>query len=299
MISFAGRLMNWVFSMMPGDEPGKPHDYAAERRANESRKPPKKPKDVVIDETEINGMPAERLTKTGNSKGWVFYIHGGGFTTGSAKERRSLTQYLTDKCGYNCFAINYRLSPENQWPVQVEDCIEAYRQYLDLGYKPEDTILMGESAGGTLVFSLSLKLKELGLPQPKAIVAFSPATDNYTDLPSHTANIRTDTMLRDTVAKGLAEPLFGGHVDPEVLKDPILSPINGDFTGLPPVFLSASDTEVLYDDSVIMYEKLKREGHRVELDIQHGVCHAFQMMPFMPEARTSIRKMDKFLDNIV
>ena len=296
MVSIAARIMNFIFKSMPVGPMDESHDFAAERERNSSTKVPKKPKDVEIEELIINGFPAERLTKKGNSKGTVLYIHGGGFTTGSAKERRYLTQYLADKCGYDCIAINYRLAPENRWPAMPEDCLAAYREILEMGYKPEELIFMGESAGGTLVFSLAFLARDNGLPQPKAIVAFSPATDNASDLPSHTLNIKTDYMLRDAVAKGITGPLFGGPVDEETLKDPLLSPINGDFTELPPVFLSASDTEVLYDDSVLMCGKLESEGHDVELDIQHGVCHAFQTLPFMPEAKRSISKALAFVE---
>lgn len=288
--------MNQMFRAVPGDPPGQPHDYAAERARNERRKPPRMPKDIVLEEITVNGMPAERLSKTGNNRGWIFYIHGGGFTTGSAKERRYVTQYLTGKCGFNCFAVNYRLSPENEWPAQAEDCLAAYRQYLEMGHRADETVFMGESAGGTLVFSTAFLARENGLPLPKALVAFSPATDNASDLPSHTANISTDYMLRDMVAKGLAVPLFKGVADRERLKDPLLSPIFGDFTGLPPVFLSASDTEVLYDDSVLLYEKLKKSGHAAELDIQHAQCHAFQMIPMIPEARKTIGKALRFIE---
>ena len=297
MVSIAGRVTNLIFRLMPPasmDEEG----FREERRRNAARKPPKKPKNVELEEIRINGLPAEHLTKKGNGRGTVFYIHGGGFTTGSARERRYITQYLADRCGYDCVAVNYRLAPENRWPAQPVDCLQAYREYLDMGYRAEDTVFMGESAGGTLVFSLAFLAREHGLPMPKAIVAFSPGTDNSSDLPSHTANIPTDYMLRDAVARGITGPLFGGEADAAQLADPLLSPVNGDFTGLPPVFLSASDTEVLYDDSVILYEKLKAEGHPVELDVRHSVCHAFQVLTYMPEARKSIGKMLSFLDGI-
>ncbi len=297
MVSIAGRVTNFIFKKMPGpsvDEAG----YLEERRRNAARKPPRKPANVEIEQITVNGLPAERLTAKGNSRGLALYIHGGGFTTGAASERRYITQYLAGRCGYDCIAINYRLAPENKWPAMPQDCLQAYREVLDMGYPAQDIVFAGESAGGTLVFSLAFLARDSGLPMPKAIAAFSPGTDNASDLLSHTSNIATDYMLRDAVAKGIAEPLFDGEADISDLRDPLLSPVNGDFTGLPPVFLSVSDTEVLYDDSVIMYEKLKTEGHPVELDVQHGVCHAFQVMTYMPEARRSIRKMMDFLDGI-
>ena len=289
-------MMNLIFRMMPHDKPGEAHDYVAERKRND-REPLKCPDGVTIKEIFLNDMSGEHLHKDGNNKGLVFYIHGGGFTTGSAKERRMLTQYIVDHYGYDCIAINYRLAPENKWPLQIEDCYSAYQNLLK-EYDSRDVIFMGESAGATAALSLGLLAKQRGLALPKAIVAFSPATDQYEDLPSHKGNIKTDYMLRDAVAKGMADVLFDHEVDREVLKDPLLSPYYGDFNGLPPIFLSASDSETLYDDTIVLYEKLKKEGHIVEKDIRHKVCHAYQMMPFIPEARKTLNRCFGFLDNL-
>ena len=82
------------------------------------------------------------------------------------------------------------------------------------------------------------------------------------------------------------------------MKDPILSPYYGDYGGLPPIFLSASTSETLYDDTLILYEKLKKEGHPPGYDGKNGVCHAYQIMTYMPEARQTLNKTFDFLDSI-
>ena len=297
MQSIQSLFTNLIFNMTPGDKPGQPHDYVLERKRNAERKVPKLPKGVVLEEVRLNCMSSEKLTKQGNRKGLIFYIHGGGFTTGSARERRFATQYIVDHYGYECISINYRLAPENKWPVQTEDCFEAYVNILK-EYDAKDIVFMGESAGGTLVLSLALLSKERGLPMPKAIVAFSPATDNCEDLPSHTKNIKTDYMLKDMVAKGITDVLFDHQAKEEELKDPLLSPYYGDYKGLPPILLSVSDSETLYDDTVIFYEKLKKEDHEVMLDVKHGVCHAYQIMTYMPEARETLDNVFVYLKNI-
>lgn len=268
-------------------------DYEAARRADAERGVPKLPRGVAL-----KVYPwGETLTKPGNDKGWIFYIHGGGFTTGSARERRFITQLLADRYRYQVAGINYRLAPENKWPAQIEDCLAAWRSFTDLGAAPGETVLMGESAGGTLALSLALLLKQEGMPMPKAVVAFSPCVNQAEHYPSHSLNAKTDYMLRDAVAKGLSEPIFGDRAAPELLRDPIVSPVYGDYTGMPPIFLSASDAEALLDDSRVLYEKLRAEGHRAELDIQHGVCHAFQMFPPIPEGRVTRRKVFAFLES--
>ena len=62
----------------------------------------------------------------------------------------------------------YRLAPENPYPAAVEDALETYRYLLDKGYRPEQIVLCGESAGGGLICALCLKLKELGMAMPKS-----------------------------------------------------------------------------------------------------------------------------------
>lgn len=63
--------------------------------------------------------------------------------------------------------FNYRLAPENLWSASLEGCLTAYAARLKTGASPKDVVFMGESAGGTLVLSLALLLKEKGFPQPK------------------------------------------------------------------------------------------------------------------------------------
>lgn len=271
-------------------------DYAAERARNSQQNVPKLPKNVSLEILSINGIEVERLTKPGNSKGWIFYIHGGGFTTGSSRERRMLCQYLVDRFGYNCISINYRLAPENKWPAMIEDCFSVYQGYLTLGMRPEETVLMGESAGGTLVLSLALCIQQKGLDQPRAVAAFSPCVNQAGHYPSHFNNISTDHMLRDAVAKGLQGPVFSADASHEVFEDPLASPINGDYAKIAPIFISASDTEVLLDDALMLYAKLVKEGHRTELDLKHDVCHAFQMFPFLPEAQDTLKKVFRFVE---
>ena len=295
MPSFQAHLMNLIFRSMPGDDGESPHDYAAERARND-RQPPKTPKGVTVEQVTLSGIHAEWLHKEGNDKGLVYYIHGGGFCTGSARERRQITQEIVSRHGYQCIACDYRLAPENKWPAQLEDCLLFYRALLEQGAKPERIVLMGESAGGTLVLSLALRLKELGLPQPGAVVSFSPCVNQAEHYPSHFENIGTDYMLRDAVAKGMGEPVFGPDVTQEYLRSACVSPVYGDYAGLPPMFLSASDTEALYDDSRALYEQLQKQNHPAQLDVQHGVCHAFQVFVTMPEAKKAMKKVMAFLE---
>lgn len=296
MTSAFAHLMNVVFRLMPQDEPGQSHDYVAERQRND-RKPPRPPRGVVVEQIDLNGLGGERVTKPGNHHGWVLYIHGGGFTVGSARERREICQYIADRLGYNCVSCNYRLAPEHLWPSQMDDAFAAWKGLLTLGVDSSEVILAGESAGGTLALSLALLLKQRGMAQPKGIVALSASVTQAEVLASHRANADTDYMLRHAVEQGQLRLVYGKHRDDRAfLRDPIVSPLYGDYAGLPPVFLSASDTEALLDDSRELHQRLCDAGHPCAIDIQHGCCHALQVFTRMPEARAALAAAFAFMD---
>ena len=110
-------------------------------------------------------------------------------------------------------------------------------------------------------------------------------------------------MLRDgTTRPEQYEAVFGINdrkACVEMLKDPLISPYYGDYSDLPPVFFAASDTEVLYDDSRLLFERLKKEEHQVQLDVQHELCHAYPMLPVLPEARETIQKAMDFAGKVM
>lgn len=101
MASVLLHILNEIFKHMPVIE-----DTAVEREKNASRRQPCPPKGVTLREN-YRGLPCEFAEKTGNGDIVVLNIHGGGFTTGSARESRSLTFYICDKLGYNCVACDW------------------------------------------------------------------------------------------------------------------------------------------------------------------------------------------------
>lgn len=85
-----------------------PYDYEKEQREN-AKYSGKIDSSLQFEELEIQGQIIESYSKPGNPK-WVFYIHGGGFTTGIAGERRAVTQYILKELGYDCISVNYLLA---------------------------------------------------------------------------------------------------------------------------------------------------------------------------------------------
>lgn len=299
MASKEADFFNRLFSEMPKQE-GTEHDFAQERKQNAARQKPACPETVRLEPVTINGIGGEKLTNQSGKRREdrvILYIHGGGFTTGAAEERREITYDLCETYGFTVYANNYRLAPEHLWPAGFDDTYAFYKGLIG-EVNPSTLYLMGESAGGTLVLSVALQAEADGVPQPAGIAAFSACTNQADQLPSHVNNIETDTMLGDAVnSEGQYKAVFGSaHPDRALLTGPVVSPYFGDYRLLPPIFLSASDNEVLLDDSVVLYEKLTKEHHPCMLDIQKDVFHAYPMFPMVPEARETLDRAVSFLD---
>lgn len=288
---------NQLFQSFPKDPPGTPHDYAAERAANASRPLPPPPQGVRVEPVCYDGVDGEIVQPDEPNGSAIWYIHGGGLTTGSARERRELTFHLAEKYACTVVASNYRLAPENRWPAQQDDCMTFYRAMLANGFDPKRLFFMGESAGGMLVLSVALRARDEGLPLPAGIAAFSPGTGVFDEFPSHTTNIPTDYMLGDALTRQDQNIAVFGTTQPSdaQLRHPYYAPFFGDFNGLPPIFLSASDYEVLLDDAVRLHDKLVQEGHLTAIDVAHGVLHAYPIFPDMPEAQETIDNAVRFL----
>ena len=269
-------------------DPDHPKDYPALRRGEiDSVKLVKLPKGVKISHTVLGGVDAERIENDRNpSDRIVLYIHGGGFVTGSSRARRQFTSYVADKIGLNVLSIDYRLAPEHPFPAGPEDCLAAYEALLKM-YSAGKVILLGESAGGNLVLSLLLQIREKGLPMPAGTFALSPTVQYDRVLDSYVTNQGTDSIVTN-----LSEEVCDVYLcskDEAVLKDPAAAPYYGDFSGCTPVVLWASDSEVLLDDSRILFEKLKEQNVPSRLYIRPGMMHTWIILPFLPESGKDLK----------
>jgi acetyl esterase/lipase len=111
----------------------------------------------------------------------IYFIHGGGLMVGSFYDNLEQLSDLCLKLGTALFAIDYRLAPEFQYPVPLQDCFTGLSWLMDngsgFGIDTDRIILMGESAGGALAASLALMLKDKDLQWLKGLILLSPMLD--------------------------------------------------------------------------------------------------------------------------
>lgn len=113
----------------------------------------------------------------------MLYVHGGAYFFGSVDERRYQLQRHARKLRARVFAPRYRLAPQFPFPCGLHDCLSAYLYLLAI-QEPEEIILAGDSAGGGMIVSLLVTLRDQRLPLPAGAILISPWVDLTHSSPS-------------------------------------------------------------------------------------------------------------------
>jgi len=261
---------------------------------------------VTINATNAGGVDAEWVVAPGASHDRrLLYIHGGAFAIGSPLSHRMITSALSKACRVAVLAIDYRLLPEHFRKAAIADCQNAYRYML--GYGPsgnsdaEEIYVAGDSAGGNLTLMLSAWTGDAGLRRMDGVIAFSPSTDSTLSNPSAVRNIETDPMLGSGLGP-LARLPKSIRLSIAFIKclgsprNPLMSPLFGDLSDLPPTLVQISDREMLFDDSLRYVNKARAQGSPVTLQVWPDMVHVWQMFQHvLPEARHAIDEVAAFL----
>ncbi len=246
----------------------------------------------VIAPGELGRAGGEMLRTTGATR-HLLYLHGGYYLAGSPKMYRSLTGRLARGLDANVVVPEYRLAPEHPYPAAVDDAVGAYRALLEAGVDPAAIAVAGDSAGGGLALAMLVRARTTGLAMPAAAVLLSPWTDLSGSAPSVDRNDTADDMLSAAALRYAAACYAGSHDR----SDPELSPIRADLTGLPPLFVTVDDSEILLDDALGLAERVRDLGGRVTLRRSTGLFHVWPIVvPVLREARETVADIVAFLD---
>lgn len=200
----------------------------------------------------------------------LLHLHGGWFNLGSAAAYRHLVGHIARSARAAAFIPDYRLAPEYPFPAAIEDAGASLRGLAERGI--QRIVVTGDSAGGNLALALLLLVAaEPAAIQPSGAVLFSPITDLAMTGSSWQTRAEADPLFVREQAAELIQAYLNGH-DP---KDPLASPLYGNFVGLPPVRVQVGDDEVLLDDSVRFVERAVAAGIDAQLDVWEGMPHGF------------------------
>ncbi|MBN1937079.1 MAG: alpha/beta hydrolase [Anaerolineae bacterium] len=242
------------------------------------------PADVRCRPVSAEGVPAEWIEASGAGAGVLLYLHGGAFCLGSIASSREWVARLARATRMRALAIDYRLAPEHPYPAALDDATTAYLWLLKAGVEPSQIILVGDSAGGGLVLSTLVALRDAGRPLPAGAVCISPWTDLALTGGSIQDKARIDPILSPTDLDTYA----GYYVGEYGRTEPLLSPLYADLQGLPPLLIQVGTNETLFDDAVRCADRARSIGVDVTLEIWAEMFHVFQMFPFLTETKRAV-----------
>lgn len=223
----------------------------------------------------------------------ILYLPGGGFIFPASSGHNTILSTLAEKSGSQGLMVHYRLAPEHPFPAGLEDALAAYRYLLeDQGIAPSDIVVAGDSAGGGLTLSLMMAIRDEGLPMPKAVCVMSPLADLSFSGPSREFNRWRDPML-PTRREMNAFEIYAGDTPSNA---PLLSPIYGDLSGLPPMFAQVGSTEILLDDTLRIAKKARSQGVEVEVEVWNSLPHVWHLWSFLPETEQALINIAHFFN---
>src|SRR5882672_524521 len=223
------------------------------------------PTDVTFEADTVGGISGWWAKPARPRKGAaIIHLHGGWFNLGTASAYRHLVGHIAASAGADAFIPDYRLAPEHPFPAAIRDLEACYLGLVDQGIAK--IALTGDSAGGNLALLLLLTASAA-----VGAVVFSPITDLALTGESFHTRADADPYFTKSQAAALIRPYLSA-TNP---KNPLVSPLYADLTGLPPIRIHAGDDEILLDDSRHYFERALAAGVDAELDIWMGMPHGF------------------------
>ncbi len=246
---------------------------------------------TLVSGVSLNDVACEWVEREDSDPQIVILIHGGGFTSGSPRIHRRFASMMAKASGRRVLVPDYRLAPENPFPAGIEDIVAVYAALVEAGIDPGEVVFAGDSAGGALVVSAALQLREIGAPQPAGLILMSP----WLDVSLSGQSLKTNAIHPNPTAEELerAAVWYAGDAD---RTDPLMSPVFADLAGLAPLLIQVGSHDVLLDDALRLAERARAGGVPVTLSVAEGMWHVYQQSD-CPEGWAAVEEAAAFVNN--
>jgi acetyl esterase len=235
-----------------------------------------------------------RVLAPDQPKGAYLHFHGGGFVLGSADGQDAMLERIADNTGLACVSVDYRLAPAHPYPAAWDDA-EAAAVWLADHAKGEfgsDVLVIGgESAGATLAVPTLLRMRDRHSFTGFRAANLSFGTYDVSMTPSQTL-LGADAVPLNTAAIRYCTDAFAPDVAGR--RDPDLSSLYAELSGLPPALFTVGTLDPFLDDSLFMHARWIAAGNAAELAVYPGGTHGFIGFP-TPIAVAATTKIDAFL----
>ena len=231
--------------------------------------------DISLEPISIDGMAAEwSCAPTSDPSRALLFFHGGGYCSGSIVSHRRMVTEAGRAARARALAVAFRLAPEHPFPAAYDDAFAAWRFLREQGIPAQQIAVGGDSAGGGLTLAVLMRLRDLKEALPACAWLVSPWTDLTLSGETLTTKDGVDPLLHKPYLEELAQAYAPAGVD---RRDPRVSPLFGDLSGLPPLFIQAGSNETLLADSTRLAAAAGAADVSVTLEIWPRMIHAWHL----------------------
>ena len=224
----------------------------------------------------------------------IYNLHGGGYVYGPGESGTIEAVLMCGLGGYKVIAVDYRMPPDAPYPAAMDDAMAGYKAVL-AQTDPSHVAVVGTSTGGGMTLALMLRAKAESVPLPAAIAPGTPWADLTETGDSYKTNEWVDNVL--VSYSGYLSHAAALYANGHDLHDPQLSPIYGDFHGLPPAILTTGTRDLFLSNTVRTHRKLREAGVEAELQVFEGYSHAQYLFDVdAPETKEMFGEVTAFLD---
>lgn len=237
---------------------------------------------IILEDHEI----PVRIFKPKKAEGFkvLLFFHGGGWVTGNIDSYTNVCANMANQTGYVVVSVDYRLAPEHPFPSGLLDCYyvaeKLYKNLQFFSRKPEEIVLIGDSAGANLAAVVSLMARDKGEFLPGKQILLYPATNNYHDsrsqfpsiLENGTDYIMTSKRIQDYMDLYISkeEDKFNPYVAPLLEKD---------LSNQPKTLIITAEYDPLRDEGEAYGMRLKEWGNDVTVNRIKDALHGFLTLP--------------------
>jgi acetyl esterase/lipase len=250
---------------------------------------------VTVEATKIAGVAVYHVTPADlpseNRDRLLLHVHGGGYVLYPGEAGAGEAMLMAGYGRFRVVSVDYRMAPDFPFPAALDDAMAVWRS-LASERDPRRMAVFGSSAGGGLCLALMLRAKQEGVALPAAIAPGTPWVDLTGAGDTLRSNAFVDNVLvSDSGWAGAAARLYAGGAD---LADPLISPIYGDFRGLPPAIVTSGTRDLFLSHAVRTHRKLRQAGVEAVLQVFEGQSHAQFLDPFVPETAEALGEIAEF-----
>ena len=257
--------------------------------------PTQHPDDVQSERVRLGNVPCAWVTtpEVGDSDRVLLMSHGGAFISTGLDHYIPYAGRLSRPVKARVLIFEYSLAPENRFPVQIDEGVATYRALLESGISPERIGVIGDSCGGGIGIAMLMTLRDAGDPLPAAFVGITPWFDLEVTGDAAQNPRGVDPYVEPQWIRNRGRDYVGPGGD---LRDPRVSPIHADLTGLPPMFLSVGEIDTTRDDSTRLAARAGACGVGVTLEVIPEMIHGFHgLSDLIPEGRAALERIGEFV----